>query len=316
MTTRWEDERRPAEPEAAEETPREPPAGEAPEAPPERTEGSEGQEDELEAVLSRPEVAERVTRRAELHTRQLVRLFERAEAGDEEAAERLRASREGRRLLELLERRARDWAAQEAQRLAVYRDLLALREQSPQEFARYMASREWREFANEMEERYGQNLAALPLTPTQPSQQPAQVTRQSQGASRVDELELDALFERLRSRPLAKLLTERDWEQLDPTNFQDQDPREAMAAMTERFAELVARRRAASPTARAERERSGVRQALRGLPPAPTGGPWWLEVQEGSDLDQMLDAYNQNPKDPALRKWFSQMRERAGWSRP
>mgnify|MGYP001771055469 CR=1 FL=1 len=38
-------------------------------------EQEQDQEQEIESVLSRPEVAERLSRRAELHTRQLVRLL-------------------------------------------------------------------------------------------------------------------------------------------------------------------------------------------------------------------------------------------------
>ena len=288
-------------------------------------EQEQDQEQEIESVLSRPEVAERLSRRAELHTRQLVRLFARARSGDSEAEERLRQTKEGRQLwesyIESVERRAREEAMLEAERLLVYRNLLALRDQSPQEFARYMAQREWREFANEMEARYGNNLAQLSLGTNETQSAQTDVRRtatndrwQSGGASVGSRLDVDTVFERLRSRPYAKLLTERDWEELDPTNFQDMDPSEAIAEMSERFARLVEKRKAASPTVRAAQEKNNLKNAVQKMPPVPATGlygePWWLNMEEESEHAKFIDAFNENPGDPVLRKRYAEYRSK------
>jgi hypothetical protein len=287
----------------------------------------------VDDVLSRPEVAERVNRRVELHTRQLVRLFRRAQDGDEAALARLMDSREGRQLWqehqERLRQAAAEQARQDAVRLLAYRDLMQLRDRDPATYARYMSTREWRQFANEIEEQYGDQLPHLIGMMTDgagtgtggdghqtgvtavgrgpsPASAPAPAAR---GNGRFD-VDLDALFERLKGRPTAKYLTARDWEELDPVNYADMDPGEAAAAMADRYAELVVKRRQQAPPAQARAQREAVRRAVaESPPPMPTGS--WLE-QLDDDAQAIIDAYLADPK--TYRKQYEELiRKRHGW---
>lgn len=331
----------------------------------------------IDELLSRPEIAERLSRRTELHTRQLSRLFKRAVAGDDEALRRLLDDRNGRVLweshTESIDSMVSALTREELERLDAWRMLLELRDTNPAAYAAHMRSREWFEFAHDMMQRYGDDLNRIgrrygsalasssgsvgmedggavgghagPIgqgTAARDRGQPA-----GRDAARTD-LSVWRLYDRLMASDHARVLSDRDREELDPEAFADLPPMEAVTRMVDRFVDLVRRRSGAGSTgssgsssgsggsgmrsrstaaaarsAAADRtsseveslkaELAALRRATSSAPPSLPGGTS-MELTTDEE-DEFLDVYgNVGAANQRLHRWYGEYRRRKyGW---
>lgn len=193
------------------------------------------------------------------HTDRMARLARQLMEGSPDVSQRARATLSadpyGQQIVESWDRSRSRIAATDGRVLTdaerTFSDLEKMRVSSPLEFGRVMADKRWRQWYDAMEEW---------------TQSPA-----DDGADR-DPI-VDAAWNALQARPGADLLSEEDWEQVDPDP--GVEPATAVVDMTSRFERLVARRRIEQSrkplAARAERltqENNALRRARSTAPPA------------------------------------------------
>lgn len=238
-------------------------------------------------------------RERERERERTARRFAQALEGNEEAAAWLRQQRLGRYIERgeaAVSGRVSSRADVLAQGQRFVADLDALRDADPFAFAEKMRD-------PEVSERYAQWRAHLGMK----AQPPVRVAATAAAAA-------EEAYADLRADADAALLTDDDWDDLDPDNFADLSPAKAVNAMNKAFRVAVAKAQAKTKTAPAEaRRRSVARQAdaveaaLAKAPPVAGGGS-----APRQSFDAIRDAFLDNPT-PANRTAYEKARQARGW---
>jgi hypothetical protein len=235
------------------------------------------------------------------HANQLARLARRALLeNDTEARARLEASPAGRTIIGLVDdvrsSSGRQAGESYAKGIRWYEDKRRLYETNRAEFDRTVMA------DPNAQQRYAQwGAVAQKLERGEPVfPQP-----QARGVSSL----LAKTYDRLVELPGAKALDDAALAALEPENFADLEPDEAVVQMTETYRRLVeqpARRAAAAPVRqRMEQVRGAAPQSVReqfSQGPAPARMP--MSQSGGIDKEQIRQAYRRNPGDPKARMLY------------
>lgn len=237
-------------------------------------------------------------RERERERERTARRFAQALEGNEEAAAWLREQRLGRYIERgeaAVSGRASNHADVIAKGQKFVSELDALRDSDPFAFAEKLRD-------PMVSERYAQWRAHLGKT-------------QSQAVSAATAPAVaEEAYAEMRADPDAALLTDDDWDELDPDNFAELSPGKAVNAMHRAFRVAVTKAQAKAKAAPAEaRRRSVARQAeaveaaVAKAPPIVGGGS-----APRQSFDAVRDAFLDNPT-PANRAAYEKARAARGW---
>lgn len=262
-----------------------------------------------------------LNRRARSVLEQTRRDLRKVLAGDKQAERFL--AREGKRLLHLFREREQDLRSQAEQEklqeiyrffLAEpkYRELIALRDEDPAEFARQVFDPEVRAFLDRMQRLEAEARQFAGLGPTTGAGRPT-ANRERDGASRLMDV-----YDELHDIDQAELLSDEDWDELHPDNFTDVSPQTAAKRMRQLFySKLVerskgratGRRTTGRPVAEEEEQETAARPRPVGAVRPPSGRP--AATPGGGDA---VELYLTDPTNPAARAAYERYRKRLGYS--
>lgn len=238
-------------------------------------------------------------RREFTHPDQLARYMRNAIArGDQDAIERISRDKEAAKtyaaLNEAIEVRAAERAQAIAQSEQAWSNLEQLREYDPQAFGEKLSDPDVAAFYGEMR-RY--KASQNGLRPAAPQQSAAL-----------------SFYRTLRADPDAAVLTDEDWDTLDPDNFSQYEPAVAQMRMTRALDRLIAQRtngKAAKPNPNAVNPQA-VRDAIRNAPPTVGGTPP-ANMSDTDIREAYLRGVDEGRVPDHIRQAYQQMRQRKGF---
>lgn len=139
-------------------------------------------------------------------------------------------------------------------------------------------------------------------------------TNQSQRAPSAPASPLTSFYRTLRADPEAAVLSDEDWERLDPDNFNQYEPAAAQIRMTRELDRLIAQRKArpARPADPNAVNKQAVRDAVRNAPPAVGGTPP-VNLTDREIREAYLAGVQQGRVPDHIKNAYRQMRQRKGF---